>query len=294
MEALRANQLRTVLTMLGVVIGSACIVLVVTVALSGKRYIISQIEAVGANIVYAEVIRSGGTTLPDSSDEISLADMEAVSSGVPHVIRVAGTRDIMQNLISGGSVHPVRIVGVTQDFQQIRKLIIVRGRYFDRDDMYSHSKVCLLMQPLAARVYPSEDPVGQQIQVGELTFTVIGVFRERVATFDQSEITSDTMLVPFSLIRYYTGEEFIQTFYAQADHPDNVEAVTRQVHEMLESLHRSGINYRVTNLKFDSRGSEEYLARYDDSSDSHRDDRPRDQRDRHYEHHARNRDRADA
>ena len=57
MEALRANKLRAMLTMLGVIIGSACIVLVVTVALAGKRYIISQIEAVGANLVYGEVIR---------------------------------------------------------------------------------------------------------------------------------------------------------------------------------------------------------------------------------------------
>src|SRR6202789_977696 len=82
LQALRANKLRAILTMLGVIIGSACIVLVVTVALAGKRYIISQIEGVGANLVFAEVIRTGAQT-STPADEISLADREAVRAGVP-------------------------------------------------------------------------------------------------------------------------------------------------------------------------------------------------------------------
>ena len=85
-EALRANKLKAFLTMLGVVIGSACIVLVVTIPLIGKNYIISQIEGVGSNIVYGELTRSGtqGTTL---SDEITLSDLDSVREGVPGVGR---------------------------------------------------------------------------------------------------------------------------------------------------------------------------------------------------------------
>ncbi len=102
MEALRANKLRAMLTMLGVIIGSACIVLVVTVALAGKRYIISQIEAVGANLVYGEVIHPGGTQPTSMADEISEADLQAVKSGVPHVAQVAGTREILQTIVARG------------------------------------------------------------------------------------------------------------------------------------------------------------------------------------------------
>ena len=89
MEALRANKLRAMLTMLGVIIGSACIVLVVTVALAGKRYIISQIEAVGANLVYGEVIHPGGTQPTSMADEISEADLQAVKSGEISDVHVA-------------------------------------------------------------------------------------------------------------------------------------------------------------------------------------------------------------
>src|SRR5271155_5808806 len=120
LEALRANKLRAMLTMLGVIIGSACIVLVVTVALAGKRYIISQIEAVGANLVYGEVIHPGSTQPSRMADEISLEDMQAVKAAVPHVVQVAGTREILQTVVAGSVVHPVAIVGVTEGFQQIR------------------------------------------------------------------------------------------------------------------------------------------------------------------------------
>jgi putative ABC transport system permease protein len=246
-QALRANKLRAILTMLGVIIGSACIVLVVTVALAGKRYIISQIEGVGANLVFAEVIRTGAQT-STPADEISLADREAVRAGVPQIVETAGTREVPMVVVVGSVEHPISLVGVTDGFQEIRHLVVDRGRYFDEDDMGSRAKVCLITPQLAAAVFPSEDPVNKEIHVGELTFTVIGVFRERTATFGQSEITPETVIVPFSLIRYYSGEEFIKTFYAQADKPEDVEMVTRQVKEILNSRHRPEVDYRVQNL----------------------------------------------
>src|SRR5215831_10822402 len=91
-DALRANKLKAFLTMLGVVIGSACIVLVVTISLVGQSYIVKQIEGVGSNIVFAELIHTGSqaTTL---SDEITEADMEAVRTNVSNVVEVAGTRE---------------------------------------------------------------------------------------------------------------------------------------------------------------------------------------------------------
>jgi putative ABC transport system permease protein len=248
LQALRANKMRAVLTMLGVIIGSACIVLVVTVALAGKRYIISQIEGVGANLVFAEVIRAGGAQTTTPADEISLADRQAIKEGIPQVIETAGTREVPMVVIVGSIEHPISLVGVTDGFQQIRHLVVDRGRYFDEDDMASRSKVSLITSQLATSVFPNEDPVGKEIHVGELAFTVIGVFRERIATFGQSEITPESVIVPFSLIRYYTGEEYIKTFYAQADKPEDVEMVTRQVKEILNSRHRSEVEYRVQNL----------------------------------------------
>jgi putative ABC transport system permease protein len=248
MQALRANKLRALLTMLGVVIGSASIVLVVTVALTSQRYIIAQIEAVGANLIYAETVHSGAAQPSALGDEISMADLAAVRAGVPEVVQVAGTHDINTTVVVHGIEHPVNLVGVTDGFQQIRNLIISRGRYFDQQDMNSESKVCLLTEDLANLVFPADNPIGKTIRLGELMFTVIGVFRERVATFGQTEITRESVLIPFALVKYYTGEEYIRTFYAQADRPEDVPAVTEQVKEILRSRHRAGADYRVQNL----------------------------------------------
>jgi putative ABC transport system permease protein len=245
LQALRANKLRAMLTTLGVTIGSACIVLVVTVALAGKRYVIAQIEGVGANLIYADHVYSSTSSV---ADEITLEDAEAVKAAIPQARQVAGTRNIPLTMVVNGEEHPVSMVGVTQGFQQIRNLVILNGSYFDQDDLNSRRKVCLLTESLASVVFPSDNPVGKDVRIGEIHLTVIGVFRERVATFGQTEITRESLLVPFSLIKYYVGSDFIKTFYVQADRPEDVPSVTRRTAETLASRHRGGAEYRVDNL----------------------------------------------
>ena len=247
-EALRANKLRATLTMLGVIIGSACIVLVVTVALTGRRYIGSQIEAVGSNIVYAWLEQSNTSQNVSLADQISLGDLNAIREGVPQVVQVSGTNDIPMNVVADRKDRPVRLIGVTQGFQQIRKLVILQGRYFDDADFSTVSKVCVVSEHLAHAAFPIDNPVGQQIHVGELSFTVIGTFRERVATFGQSEIREDSVLVPFPLIKYYAGDNFILTLYAQADRAEDVPQVTQDVARILRGRHRPEADYNVQNL----------------------------------------------
>lgn len=248
LQALRANKVRAMLTMLGVIIGSACIVLVVTVALTAKRYIVGQIEGVGSNLILAEAV-TPGLDHPDSiGDQINPGDLEAIKREVPQIVQAAGTNDISMTVTMDGSEHPVNLVGVTEGFQEIRKLVIIHGRYFDQDDMLTHSKVCVLTENLAKLMYPHDNPIGKDIRVGELHFAVIGVFRERVSTFGQTEIVPESLIVPFPLVKYYTGTEFFRSFYAQADTPENVPLATDEVRRVLESRHRPGAKFRVQNL----------------------------------------------
>jgi putative ABC transport system permease protein len=244
-DALRANKVKAALTMLGVVIGSACIVLVVTVALIGKTYVLAQIEAVGSNIIYA--YHQGGTGNARSlADDITQQDMKAIQD-LPHVKAAAGTYDMASNIVVNGVEHPVSLIGVTRDFQQIRNLLIIRGRFFDDIDMQSAAKACMISQDLAKR-FPGENMVGKQLRVGELTFTVIAIFRERVSTFGQSEFTPETVLIPAPLMKYYVGHDHIKTLYAQADTSQDVDRVTDQVASTLRTRHRAGAVYAVQNL----------------------------------------------
>ena len=249
LQALRANKMRAILTMLGVIIGSASIVLVVTVALAGKRYVLAQIEGVGANLVYANVVNSSDSESLTLADQITPADLAAVKEGLPELVAgAAGTNTIPMTVSVRGQERLVNLVGVTEDFERIRNLAVLRGSYFVEDEIATGSKVCLITEALARRMFPAANPVGMDIQVGELHFTVIGVFRERVAALGQTEITRESAIIPFSLLQYYTGTQYFKTLYATAASAEDVPLVTSEVAEILAGRHRSGAQYRVQNL----------------------------------------------
>ena len=247
LEALWANKIRAFLTTLGVVIGSACIVLVVTVASSGRRYVIAQIEGVGANLVYARLDIDPNRPIM-LQDELSLEDMNAAKAAMPGIAAVAGTRGIQSSVLVGSLERTVNLVGVTEGFQQIRNLLILRGRFVDAEDMSSSSRVCLITTQLAKLVFPLADPIGKTLRVGELSFTVIGVFRERVQTYGLSEIQDYSVLIPFPLMKYYTGDTSLEMLYAQARSPEEVIPVTRQLEALLRNRHPTRARYQVMNL----------------------------------------------
>jgi putative ABC transport system permease protein len=246
-DALRSNKLRAILTSLGVIIGSASIVLVVTVALTAQKFVIGQIEAIGSNLVWVELINAGSKGQP-LSHELTIEDMNAVASTVAGVTQVAGTRELPMSVVVGGRERPVNLIGVTDGYQAIRRLVILRGRYFDSSDMQTRSKVCLITKQLADRVFGLDNPIGGTIRMGELTFTVIGVFRERVATFGLAEIKDESVIIPFTLMRYYTGVDVLRVLYAQAETSDDVASVQRRIGVLLNSRHPPAAEYDVQTL----------------------------------------------
>src|SRR5262249_47551910 len=156
--ALLDYKVRALLSIVGVAIGSASIVLVVTAGLTGGGYVIAQIEGVGSNLVYAQLVR--GRLASSLSDELTPADMEGVRTGVPEIVDVAGSRDVPITVVAGGRERAVALIGVTDGFQRIRHLVIERGRYFDADELVSSAKVCLLTDELTTAMFPGVDPVG--------------------------------------------------------------------------------------------------------------------------------------
>ena len=234
--------------MLGVVIGSACIVMTSTVAITGKNYIISQIEAVGSNLVTAEVLRAGIGQKAVQSDELTMSDLEAIGAGIPGLKAVAGSYQIEMSVSVNGVERAVAVTGVTAGFQGIRNLMILRGRFLDVEDMETKSKVCALSEQLAARAFPGQDPLGKSLRVGELHFAVVGVFKERMDTFGLSEIQKETVVIALPLLKYYSGNDFIRVIYAQAPTVEDVPSVTRQVTMILKARHRPEAVYHVDNL----------------------------------------------
>src|ERR1700739_2646721 len=248
-DALRSNKLRTVLTSIGVIIGSASIVLVVTVALTSRKYVISQIEAVGSNLIWADVVKTPDKVQP-LSYQLTVADMAEVKASIPDVVNVAGLSDMPMTVVVEGRARAVRLIGVTDGYQQIRRLVVLRGRYFDSADMQASSKVCLITRELAETVFGADNPIGRSLRMGESTFTVIGVFHERASTYGMTEIQKESVLIPLSLMKYYSGEEqeVLTTLYAQAASPEVVRHVERQMDRLLKSRHPAEAVYETFTL----------------------------------------------
>jgi putative ABC transport system permease protein len=246
LDALRANKFKAFLTMLGVVIGSACLVLVVTVGLTGKQYILHQIEGIGANLIYAYCVGSGPTQARALADQVSLGDLQAIRA-LPLVTHAAGEYDLQVTMTINAKEQGVSVVGVTDDFNKVRNLDVVRGRFLDDIDIQGRAKAAVITEHLAGLI-GFENPIGQQVKVTGIALTIVGVFKERVATFGQTEITTDTVMIPFPLIKDFGGGEYLKTLYASADRPEDVPLATRALEETLHSRHRPEAVYSVQNL----------------------------------------------
>src|SRR5437879_9105861 len=132
--------------------------------------------------------------------------------------------------------------------QSIYRIMRLMGMYFYTVYREMCRKVCLITTQLTEKIFGQENPVGKSTRVGELTFTVIGVFRERVETFGLSDIQENSVLIPFTLMKYYTGDEVVRLLDAQAAKPEDVASVQRLVGQLLKSRHPSEAEYKVQTL----------------------------------------------
>src|SRR2546430_2820971 len=164
------------------------------------------------------------------------------------VVEAAGIRELPMEVVVGGVSVPVNLIGVTEGYQMIRRLVIFRGRYFDSVDMATRNNFCLISEHLARRVFGVENPVGRDVRMGELTFTVIGVFRERVSTSGQSALHDDSVITPFTLMKYYTGTDALRTLYVQTAKHEDVDSVERQLAQLLHSRHPADAGYEIHTL----------------------------------------------
>lgn len=242
--ALATDKVKAALTMLGVMIGSAAIVLVVTIGIVGKTYVMTMIEGIGTNIVYASLDRSGHTT---PQDEITVDDLNAIRAELPYVSAAAGVLDRPSYVYAHGRSLRATLVGVTEDYQSIRKLHILSGRYFDAEDLSDRNHVCIVSKELNNDIFGGQ-AVGETIQQNEFRCSIIGVFEEGVPTFGRAEIQEHTVLYPYDLMRHLVSENFLEVIYAQASASNEVGVLTSDISRILTSRHRAQARYTVENL----------------------------------------------
>jgi putative ABC transport system permease protein len=246
-ETFCGNKVRFALTALGMVIGTASLILVVTIGMTGKQYVLNQIQAIGANMVYAEYQGGAGIANPDL---LTIEDMRAVLQQVPGIAAASPVVPFDDRVpIGNGKERDVRVLGVLPEYSSVRNLVVLSGRFFDAEDAQAHNKVGVITQQLAEQLYGStEEAVGKVLKLSGLPFTVIGTFKERVNTFGQSEVTSNTMVIPYTVSRYFADTPEVKQIYFSTAEPSMVVPVTEQIRKVLQARHRPESIYDVENL----------------------------------------------
>ena len=249
-DSFRLNRTRFAMTALGMVIGTASLILVVTIGLTGKQYVLRQIQSIGANMIVVEY-KGSGTRLSDTQqDLLTVRDMQAVQQQVPGVAAASPLIRMSERIpIGGGKEGDIQVLGVSPEHQTVRNLIVVAGRFFDNDDLVSRTHVAVVTQKLAEKLWGSADAaVGQIVKLSSLPFTVVGTFRESVETFGQSEIVDDTILIPYKVANDLTGTEFVRQLYFSMADPELVPSGTDAILRVIQSRHRPESTYDATNL----------------------------------------------
>ncbi len=245
-----SNKVRFALTALGMVIGTASLILVTTIGLTGKQYVLNQIQAIGANLINVEYESGGNRITNTGNDAITIDDMLAVQQQVPGIVAASPVVPLSERVpIGNGKERDLQILGVYPDYLQVRNLVVLSGRFFDKQDSQAHNKVGVITQNLAERLYGSQDAAqGKTVKLSGLPFTVIGIFRERVDTFGQSEVHDNTMLIPYSVARYFQDTPTVKQIYFSTADASMVVPVTAQVARVIQSRHRPESVYKVENL----------------------------------------------
>jgi len=250
-ETFCTNKVRFALTAFGMVVGTASLILVVTIGLTGKQYILGQIQAIGANMIYAYYEGGGNaSTSTVAQDLLTIDDLRAAEQEVTGIRAASPMVELHDRIaVGGGKERDILVLGVSPQYSDVRNLLVLAGRFFDDDDTAARNKVALVTEKFAVKQFGTpEAAVGRVVKFSGLPFTIIGTFRERVETFGQSEISDDTLLIPYTVARFFTGNDYVkQIFFSMADSGD-VDRATEQIHHVLQSRHRPESVYKVENL----------------------------------------------
>ena len=253
LDSFRASKVRFMLTALGMVIGTASVILVVTIGLTGKAFILNEIQKIGTNEVEVEYAGGGasGSGRVLYNDSLTRDDEQAVLNQVPSVLYSSPILEMHQPVsFGGGIVKDTLVMGVSPQYKNVRNLLVLSGRFFDDQDEAAHIKCAVVTVPFAVQMFGSSDEaIGRDFQILGIPFRIIGTFKESVDTFGQSEITDNTILIPYAVARYFTGTDNVKTLYFSIRSMDEVVDATNEIKRVISSRHKPNSVYKAQNLK---------------------------------------------
>jgi putative ABC transport system permease protein len=197
---------------------------------------------------------SGGSIIgPDNTstpDYMTREDMDAVVNTVPGIIAYSPMLEVHDRIsVGGGVTKDTMLLGVSSQYKDVRGLVVLAGRFFDGEDSAAHAHVVDLNLPLAVELFGSaQAAVGQNISIKGIPLSIVGVFKESIPTYGQSEISDETMLIPYEVARYFTGTDDVKEIFFRMANSNQVEPAAKQITDLITSRHRPNSVYRAQTL----------------------------------------------
>ena len=241
-RALKRNTLRTLLTMLGIIIGVGAVIAMVSIGNGAKAQVEAQIASLGQNVILilsGNVTRGGFSMGFGSAGTLTQEDFDAIRRDVPGVNAATPEVRAFAQVAAGNQNINSQIYGVGQDYFDIRSWPVQSGDTFTEQDVRAANKVVLLGQTAARTLFGDSDPVGQIVRIKSAPFTIVGVLASKGMSMSGSTDQDDLLLVPYtSAMKRLTGATTFRSFSVQAATADLMPDVQGEIIQLLRQRHR--------------------------------------------------------
>jgi len=243
LSTLRANRLRSLLTMLGIVIGNASVITLVGVGRGAQNLAEGQLSNLGANVLF--VVPGNNDTRRQGIDfpkTLVLEDAKAIAEQVPSVNRVAPQITLSEVLQVGGLTTSASVLGVTPEFLPVRQFEMEQGRFFSASDLEGARSLVVIGPDLAAKMFPAQEALGRTLRIRNQAFEVIGVLAPKGAVFGQNQ--DENAYIPLStMVNQLSGRDptygiSLNFISVEARDADSTNAAAFQITNLLRQRHR--------------------------------------------------------
>jgi putative ABC transport system permease protein len=240
-QSIRKNKMRTLLTMLGIIIGVGAVMVMVAIGQGAKSQIQAQIDNLGTNMIVITpgAATTGGVSMGGGSgNRLTLDDAEMLARESFVLTAVSPVIATFGQLVGGAGNWRAPVNGVSTDYAIIRDWNVTSGRFFDQSDVISMRRVAVIGHTVATQLYPGEDPVGQQIRVRDVPFDIIGVLEEKGQTAEGSD-QDDVVLAPYTTVQTrLSGRSFIPQILGSTGLQSDIPAAMEEARVILRESHR--------------------------------------------------------
>jgi putative ABC transport system permease protein len=239
--ALLRNRARSLLTMLGVVIGVAAVIVTVAIGTGARTSVSDQINALGSNMIIVlpgSLNQSGVKTGSGGASTLTPGDGMAIAQ-LPHVSSVSPTITLRTQVVSNGNNWQTTVTGVAPSYTFIRSWALASGTFISQADTDSSAKVAVLGQTVISNLFPNgANPLGQTVLIKNVPFVVIGTLTAKGQS-GVGQDQDDTIVIPYtSMLERLTGQTTLASMDVSADSSDSVDTVQAEVTSLLEARHR--------------------------------------------------------